>query len=159
LASGKKNYFRHSFFARDDIKLRMLRDGIGIGFYFYFFSLLELCGTECEDESKEEFLFHPSIIRSLWSANLNKCERISNEMQRVGLLLFEKRDKTFWFRIPKFAKYLGRYTSKVTTNVPNERKGNESKGNKENNNIQISPNRDIPEFGTPEYKKYADNFF
>jgi len=130
MASGRKNYFRHSFFARDDIKLRLLRDGVGVGFYFYYFSLLEACGTECEYESKCEFEFHNSIIRSLWGVNLKKSERVACVMQSVGLLLFEKRDKSFYFKIDNFPKYLGKYSTKKETNRPNKIKENEMKLNK-----------------------------
>ncbi|MGB1290554.1 MAG: hypothetical protein ACPG5Z_00380 [Pseudoalteromonas sp.] len=130
MASGKKNYFRHSFFARDDIKLRLLRDEVGTGFYFYYFSLLELCGTQCEYESKTQFEFHNSIIRSLWGVNLKKSERTATKMNLVGLLLFEKREKSFYFEIPNFPKYLGKYQNKITPNRPNKRKENKIKENK-----------------------------
>jgi len=127
MASGKKNYFRHSFFARNDIKMRLLRDQVGIGFYFYFFSLLEQCGESCCDEFNETFVFHNSIIRSLWGVNLKKSERVANEMHAVGLLFFEKVENTFEFTIPNFAKYLGKYTNKKEPNRPNKKKRKEIK--------------------------------
>lgn len=130
MASGKKNYFRHSFFAHNDTKLLLLRDAIGVGFYFYYFSLLEQCGEQASEVFTDEFEFHDSRIRSLWCVNLKKSERIANEMHVVGLLEFEKREKTFWFRIPKFAKYLGKYQTKITPNTPNKRKEKEIKRNK-----------------------------
>lgn len=130
MASGKKNYFRHSFFARNDIKLKLLRDEIGIGFYFYYFSLLELCGEESSDELKDEYVFHESTIRSLWSVNLKKSERIACVMHSVRLLEFKKRQKTFSFRIPNLSKYMGRYTSKFPSNTSNKRKEKERKGKK-----------------------------
>lgn len=127
MASGKKNYFRHSFFTRNDIKMLMLRDRVGVGFYFYFFSLLELCGEESSDQLKHQYTFHDSTIRSLWCVNLKKSERIAYEMDAVGLLEFKKGEKNFQFTIPNFAKYLGKYTTKNTSNSSNKRKEKESK--------------------------------
>lgn len=130
MANGKKNYFRHSFFARNDIKLLNLRDSIGIGFYFYYFSLLELCGEESSDELMDEYEFHNSTIRNLWGGKDKKCERIGAAMATVGLLEFSIREKSYLFRIPNLSKYLGKYTNKITSNTPNKRKEKESKVNK-----------------------------
>ena len=127
MASGKKNYFRHSFFARNDMKLKLLRDKVGVGFYFYFFSLLEQCGEASSDQLKDIYEFHDSTIRSLWSVNLKKSERIANEMMSVGLLEFKKLENSFQFTIPNFAKYLGKYETKNDPNSPNKRKEKEIK--------------------------------
>jgi len=136
MANGKKNYFRHSFFARNDIKLLQLRDSIGVGYYFYFFTLLEICGEESADNLQDEYEFHDSTIRSLWRINLKKSERIANEMHTVGLLEFEKREKSFWFKIPNFMKYLGKYTNKKESKGPNKSKEKERKEKKSKTNIQ-----------------------
>ena len=127
MASGKKNYFRHSFFARNDIKLRLLRDSVGVGFYFYYFSLLELCGEYSCEESSNHFEFHNSVIRSLWGVNLKKSERVASVMHSVGLLFFEKRENTFYFEVPNLVKYLGKYETKLDPNTPNKRKENKRK--------------------------------
>lgn len=127
MASGKKNYFRHSFFARNDMKLLQLKDEIGIGYYFYYFSLLELCGEQAADEFRDEFEFHDSLIRSLWRINLKKSERIANKMHSVCLLEFEKREKSFYFKIPNLSKYLGKYTIKNDSNSSNKKKRKENK--------------------------------
>jgi hypothetical protein len=137
MANGRKNYFRHSFFARNDIKLRKLRDELGVGFYFYFFTLLEQCGEESSDNLRENYEFHDSIIRSLWGVNLKKSEHVASVMSAVGLLFFEKREKTFYFEIPNFAKYLGKYEIKNESNTPNKRKENKRK---ENINVSAEEN-------------------
>lgn len=144
MASGKKNYFRHSFVAHKDIKLLQLRDKIGIGFYFYYFTLLEICGEESSDEPKTEFEFHDSVIRNLWCVNLKKSERIANEMHTVGLLEFKKREKSFWFSIPKILKYLGKYQTKITPNGSNKRKGKEIKENKSKGKESINTEKKLP---------------
>lgn len=138
MANGKKNYFRHSFFARNDIKLLRLRDEIGVGFYFYFFSLLELCGEESSDELKEFYEFHNSTIRSLWGVNLKKSEHVASVMSAVGLLEFKKLEKSFWFNIPNLSKYLGRYTNKKESNTPNKRKEKKRKVNEKKANDNLS---------------------
>jgi len=113
MASGKKNYFRHSFFARNDMKLLELRDEIGIGFYFYFFTLLELCGEQSAEELRDNYEFHDSTIRSLWSVNLKKGVHVASVMHAVGLLEFKKLEKSFWFKVPNLSKYMGKYTNKI----------------------------------------------
>lgn len=130
MANGKKNYFRHSFFARNDIKLLQLRDRIGVGFYFYFFTLLELCGEQSADELQPFYEFHDSTIRNLWCVNLKKSERIANEMHAVCLLKFEKREKSFRFEIPNLAKYLGKYTIKNESKPVSKEKESKEKKNK-----------------------------
>lgn len=127
MASGKKNYFRHSFFAHNDIKMKRFRDEVGIGFYFYYFSLLECLGTECEYESKDQFEVHFSTFRSLWGGNLKKINNILNKMNAVGLIFCENADNSFIISIPNFPKYLGKYTNKIDSNYPNKRKEKESK--------------------------------
>ena len=130
MASGKKNYFRHSFFARNDSKLLHLKDAIGVGYYFYYFSLLELCGEQSSDELRANYCFHNSLIRKLWCCNLKKCERIGIQMNAVGLLLFNRIENNFYFEIPNFSKYLGKYTNKIESNTPNKRKEKKRKEKK-----------------------------
>lgn len=137
MASGKKNYFRHSFFARNDMKLRLLRDEIGVGFYFYFFTLLELCGESSSDELQDEYEFHNSTIRSLWGVNLKKCRTVSEKMNAVCLLEFKKGENTFKFKVPNLSKYLGRYTTKISPNSSNKKKRKESKVKEINNDKNI----------------------
>jgi len=130
MASGKKNYFRHSFFARNDIKLRFLKDEVGVGFYFYYFTLLELCGEFSAENLQSQYVFHNSIIRQLWGVNLKKCRTISEKMNAVGLLEFKKGESTFTFVIPNYSKYLGRYSTKLDSNTSNKRKEKKRKEKK-----------------------------
>jgi len=131
MASGKKNYFRHSFFARNDIKLKMLRDEIGVGAYFYFFTLLEQCGEASSDELKANYEFHDSTIRSLWNESLPKSMKICEKLMEVGLCSYKKYEKSFYFELPNLSKYLGHYQSKFPPNIlehsSKERKGKERK--------------------------------
>lgn len=138
MASGKKNYFRHSFFAHNDIKLKRFRDEIGIGFYFYYFSLLECLGTECEYESRDTFEIHFSTLRSLWGGNLKKINNILSKMNAVGLIFCENGDNSFVISIPNFPKYLGKYANKKESNYPNKRKENKIK-EKESKVIEKAP--------------------
>jgi len=149
MASGKKNYFRHSFFARNDIKLKLLRDKIGVGYYFYFFTLLEQCGEASSDELQEIYTFHDSTIRSLWGVNLKKSERVANEMASVCLLEFKKVKNTFTFKIPNLSKYLGQYETKSPSNMSNKRKEKERK--------EKESEIEIPEIQKPKKKKPETN--
>ena len=58
MASGKKNYFRHSFFASDDEKIVTLISKHGKAAYFHYFRLLELCGQKSESYVPDKFVFH-----------------------------------------------------------------------------------------------------
>ena len=152
MASGKKNYFRHSFFARNDIKLKMLRDEIGVGAYFYFFTLLEQCGEASSDELKSNYEFHDSTIRSLWNESLPKSMKICEKLMEVGLCSYKKYEKSFYFELPNLSKYLGHYQSKFPSNIlensPKERKGKERKvkEKKENNSEDKSSTTDVIDF-------------
>lgn len=153
MASGKKNYFRHSFFARNDMKLKLLRDRVGIGFYFYYFSLLEQCGEASSENLKDIYEFHNSTIRNLWSINLKKSERIAIEMMSVGLLEFKKLENSFLFTIPNFSKYMGRYESKLESNSPNKRKEKERKEKESKLNTEAEKN--LPKIESQEVLKKA----
>lgn len=130
MSSGKKTYFRHSFGARNNTKLLLLRDEVGVGFYFFYFSLLEICGEVASVGFDPRFEFHDSTIRKLWGVNLKKCRTISEKMDAVGLLEFKKGEKTFQFTIPNYLKYLGRYTNKKDPKNSNKIKKEKLKGKK-----------------------------
>jgi len=120
MASGKKNYFRHSFFASNNVKLRGMMDELGKEAYFYYFVLLENCGQLCESETLTEFTFHESQLRSMWCVNTRKLKRIVEVLDKFDLSLTkvspnlcETTAKLYKFSIPNFPKYLGRYTNKI----------------------------------------------
>lgn len=137
MASGKKNYFRHSMNARNDHKLRAFMDSFGRNWrdgYFYFFTLLELCGPDAQD-GKEEHTVHLKTLRDLWGTNtqgvldvcqkyaesaLVMCRLCAEDAQGVYMLCAQdahdvRRSCTtrVIFPLPTLLNYVGRYDSKA----------------------------------------------
>ncbi len=130
MASGKKNYFRHFFNARNDEKILFLMDEFGKEGYFYYFALVELCAEQSASEFREEFIFHPSRLRQelrMTTRRLNQCLTM---MQSLSLLDYTMVGKCYKINLPKLSKYMGRYQSKFPSNSPNKRKEKEIKEKK-----------------------------
>ena len=130
MASGKKNYFRHSFYAHKDDKIMSLVDKHGKEAYFHFFVILELCGEQASESMPESFVFHP---RTLCSALLVRRHRLLLkllQLQDESILEVVHTEDKVELRIPNFPKYLGYYQSKLQTKTPNKRKEKERKVNK-----------------------------
>lgn len=127
MASGRKNYFRHSFFARNDDFILDLIDRFGFKGYFLWFALLEMCGEQAADEYPQIFRFHSSRLYRELKCNSRTLEPVLNHMQTRGKLELNRDEKFYEIRITNFPKYLGKYRSKCYPNTPNKRKEKESK--------------------------------
>lgn len=125
MASGKKNYFRHSFFASEDQKIQSVIDSMGFEGYGYYFSLLELCGRQCSEEMKNPIVFHIQTVRKIWRKNSESTKKVLRKLEESGLFLVTFSEHSVSLDIPTFGKYLGRYES----NAPNKRKEKEIKVN------------------------------
>jgi uncharacterized phage protein (TIGR02220 family) len=134
MASGKKNYFRHSFFASEDAKLQSVVDSMGFEGYGFYFSLLELCGRQCADEVKNPIVFHIQTIRKVWRKNTESTKKVLKKLEESGLFLVTFSEHSVSLDIPSFGKYLGKYDS----NSPNKRKEKEIKEKKIKEN-EIAP--------------------
>ena len=127
MASGKKNYFRHSFFARNDEVVMDLIDEFGFQGYFLWFSLLELCGEQAADEYPEKFIFHKSrLLRELRCKQV-KLETFLGLVQVKSRLTYTLNGNYYEIQVANLRKYLGKYQTKNTPKLPNKRKGKESK--------------------------------
>jgi hypothetical protein len=119
MASGKKNYFRHSIFARKDSKIVQLIDDHGKEAYFHYFALLELCAEVASNEfpANGEFVFRRSTL----------CHelRVTNSRLAQHLLAMESSllchavltEKDCKIVLPKLAKYMGKYESKLNFTI------------------------------------------
>lgn len=148
MASGKKNYFRHSFHARNDDKIAGLINKHGKEAYFHFFALIELCAELASDKFPEDcwFHFHPrtladALLVKKWTlvshlsaihqwglcgVSVEPQSAISDrsvEPQRVSV------------HLPNLPKFMGRYE----TNAPNKRKEKEKKEKETKNAPSASP--------------------
>lgn len=123
MASGKKNYFRHSFNARNDEFVIELINEFKEKGYFMWFSLIEICAEMVADGHNQPLKLHRSrLIREL---------RCNESTLKVFLRYCEGRSKvlhtylepTFNLEIPNLVKYVGKYSE----NAPNKRKEKEIK--------------------------------
>ena len=127
MASGKKNYFRHSFGAHNDEKLVKIIEKYGMAGYAYFWIILELCGEQASENVPEKFIFHQ---RTLLSNLLVRKDKLHSYLVTTTQLLLINAtiDGTIIeLCIPNLAKYLGKYSNKNTSNTPNKRKENKRK--------------------------------
>ncbi len=127
MASGKKNYFRHSTSAFDDPKIQELVNQYGLKGYAYYFILLELCARQCENEFREEITFHTRTILGQLRKTPSGMSELLSTMSRLDLLQYSISNSLVKIKIPKLSKYMGKYETKISPNVPNKRKEKEIK--------------------------------
>lgn len=123
MASGKKNYFRHSFNARNDEFVIELINQFKEKGYFMWFALVEMSAEMLADGHEQPLKFNRSrLIREL---------RCNESTLKVFLTYCEGRSKvlhtylepTYNLEIPNLPKYVGKYSE----NAPNKRKENKRK--------------------------------
>ena len=129
MASGKKNYFRHSFFAIEDEKIQNVINNLGFEGYAYFFILVEVLSRQCENEFKNPIRIHPQTLRSVWRKQTKSCNKVVTKLQESGLFVATFTKSFIEFDMPKLSKYLGYYENKKEPNAPNKRKEKKRKVN------------------------------
>lgn len=149
MASGRKNYFRHSIFARKDPKLVRLIDDHGKEAYFHFFALLELCAeVACDDfPVGGKFVFRRSTLCHELRVTNSRLGHHLLAMQSALLCESVLSEKEVEILMPNLAKYMGRYDTKKEPNSPNKRKEKEikEKERKENESkASAAPSDSIP---------------
>lgn len=128
MASGKKNYFRHSMNARNDHKLKTFMASFGRNWregYFYFFSLLELCGNDARD-GKTEHTFHINTLRELWGTSTKGAHEVCKLCTSSALVMCNIGTNHVTFSLPNLLNYTGQYEKKGS-NKSNQSKLNEIK--------------------------------
>ena len=129
MASGKKNYFRHSFFARNDDFVILLIDELGYQGYFLWFALLEVCGEIAADSYPETFKIHNSrLLRSL-RCRQEKLDSFLTLAKLESRLSWTRVENNHFIQIHNFRKYLGKYENLDDSNCSNKRKENKIKEN------------------------------
>lgn len=154
MASGKKNYFRHSFHARKHEEIARLIDDHGKEAYFHFFVLCEICAERASDRFPEDNLFifrRSTLCRELLVTNSRLSRHLLTMVPSlVDDIVVTENDAKILF--PKLRKYMGRYETKLDSNSPNKRKEKEIKENK----IIISePEKNLPKKDSQQILKKA----
>lgn len=130
MASGKKNYFRHSNNSFEDEKIQKCIDLLGYEGYAYYFILLEILAKKCEESYHNPITIHQQTLRNVWRKQTKSCIKVVEKLQESGLFVATFRKSFVEFDIPNLSKYLGTYQSKFSSNSPNKRKEKEKKENK-----------------------------
>ena len=141
MASGKKNYFRHSMTAFEDPKIQKAISLLGYEGYAYYFILLELLAKQCESGYKDPITLHQQTVRIVLRKSQQSCNKVITKLQESGLFVVTFRESLYEFSVPNLLKYLGKYETKCSPNAPNKIKENKIKTNKikENKITPISP--------------------
>lgn len=178
MASGKKNYFRHSMNARNDHKLRSFMELFGRNWregYFYFFTLLELCGNEAQ-EGRSEHKLHVKTLRDLWGTNtqgvLDICKKYSKSALVMCTVCTEDAQDMrttcaqdvhdvhmfcssyVTFSLPNLLNYTGRYES----NAPNKEKKINKTNKLKSAYANIGLKKILPKVESQEIPKTAELF-
>jgi hypothetical protein len=127
MSRGTKNYFRHHTGAFEDPKIQKAIDLLGYEGYAYYFIILELCVKQCENEYKNPITIHQQTLRIVLRKSQQSCHKVVTKLQESGLFVVTFTKSCYEFSIPNLSKYMGRYESKLSLNVPNKRKEKENK--------------------------------
>lgn len=123
MASGKKNYFRHSFFARNDAFVIKLMEKMGHQGYFLWFALLEICGEIASDQDGTTFKLHNSRLLRELRCRQDKLDSFLALAEQELRLSCTRVGQELKIDIFNFPKYLGFYLNKI----PKETKLNQIK--------------------------------
>jgi len=122
MASGKKNYFRHSIFARNDEFIMCMIEKFGLQSYYYYFALLEMCGEKSSDEIPKSFKFHRSTLVKGLRCSTRKLNLFLTYLQGSSKVLHTYSGGIYEIIIPNFSKYMGYYKNKTPLNKEKKRK-------------------------------------
>ena len=129
MASGKKNYFRHSFYAHNDEFICEMIDKFGLQSYYYWFVLIELCGEQSSSELQETYKFHKRTLCHSLRINTRKLNiylRYLQDMCKISVTIIENQYEIIF---PNLSKYLGKYTTKIEPKSTKKRKEKKRKEN------------------------------
>lgn len=127
MASGKKNYFRHSFFARNDEFICEMIDKFGLQSYYYYFALIEMCGEQSAEELKKSYKFHQRTLVHSLRLNTRKLNLFLTYLQDKCKISYTYTQNQYEIIFHNLPKYLGKYSTKNESNLVNKRKENKIK--------------------------------
>jgi hypothetical protein len=128
----KSNYFRHSFTAHQDIKIRKLIDRIGPKGYAVYFMLLEIYCMKLRDDDtgQIEQEIDLKLLASLLKVRsdfVRSCIEVLSELNLLIKLCSNSNSTMIKVSIPNSLKYFGSYQKVRDENIPNKRKEKEIK--------------------------------
>lgn len=132
MASGKKNYFRHSNQARKDPKIMDLITNFGKEAYFHFFCIVEMCAESASDKFPEngKFVFHRRTLCAEMMVTNSRLVHHLVAIRSSHLGDHVVNENMVEIHIPNLSKYMGKYETKCESNSPNKIKENKTKINK-----------------------------
>jgi hypothetical protein len=141
---AKSNYFRHSFNAHSDPKIRRLIQRKGALGYAAYFMLLELyCSKIFDDDlAQSEQEVDLKLLGSclgVRSDSAHSCLIVMSELELIGHLSSKYDQTMVKLSIPKSLKYFGKYKNVSDEKLPNKRKEKKTKLNetREDDNAPI----------------------
>ena len=134
MASGRKDYFRHSMHAHRDDKIAQLIEIGGYESLAIWWVLLELCAIEySQTGERENFTFTKAKLRRSFGKHWRSLRKSFNFMATFSLLSLKESEQSCNFSIPNFKKYIGSYriedTLEEVVKSPNKKKRKEKKRN------------------------------
>jgi hypothetical protein len=128
----KSNYFRHSFDAHNDAKIRKLIQRCGAKAYAIYFVLLEVYCSKLKDDDghdveQEIDLKLVGSYLGLRSDSVHSCMIVMEELKLIEALSLKYDQTMIKLSIPKLLKYYGKYKNVSDENCPNKRKEKERK--------------------------------
>jgi hypothetical protein len=125
MASGKKNYFRHSFNARNDEFIVSLMNEFGEKGYYMWFALCEMSGELLADGHSWPLKYNQSRLYKELRCNHSKLHLFLTYCQDRSKISSAYVEPIFSLEIPSLSKFVGKYSE----NAPNKRKEKEIKEN------------------------------
>jgi len=128
----KSNYFRHSFTAHQDIKIRKLIDRLGPKGYAVYFMLLEIYCMKLRDDDtgQIEQEIDLKLLASLLKVRsdfIRSCIEVLSELNLIIKLCSNYDSTMIKLSIPNSLKYFGSYQKVRDEKFPNKRKEKENK--------------------------------
>jgi hypothetical protein len=152
----KSNYFRHSFTAHSDIKIRRLIKKVGAKGYAIYFVLLEVYCSKTRDddamniEQEIDLKFVASLL-GLRSDSVHSCLIVMGELGLIDQLSLKYDDTMVKLSISKSLKYYGSYKKVADEKIPNKRKEKERKEKE----MKVESKHRPPESDNSDFQKYV----
>lgn len=114
-------WFKHLSTSRNDEKLSILVDDLGLEGYGFWWMTLEII-AENSTESSFSVCYSAKKLANFYGTTVKKCTYYLLHMKKLGLISLEKNEKLITLSCPNMAKYRDEYTrrqEKMSGQTPN----------------------------------------